>query len=238
MGECSWWFHTIWSSEVQLFLSSVVLFKVVGYGALPGLVPLHNRNCEFKWLAEAQLKKVEKKNPLPNSEKSLEIQGGIFTWYPELAIPTLREVNLEIGLGEKIAICGPVGAGKSSFLYAILGEIPKLSGTVRVYETVAYVSQTSWMQSGTTGNYVELLEAGTTFEQLVNAKENLKRDTWFGRRRVMDRTPLNQAEKAAKGLPGAQLTQEEEKEIGDVGWTPFWDYILVSKGSFRVRLIQ
>ena len=45
-------------------------------------------------------------------------------------IPTLKEVNLEIRWGQKVAICGPVGAGKSSLLYAVLGEIPKISGTV------------------------------------------------------------------------------------------------------------
>ena len=45
-------------------------------------------------------------------------------------IPTLRDVNLEIRCGQKVAVCGPVGAGKSSLLYAVLGEIPKISGTV------------------------------------------------------------------------------------------------------------
>ena len=32
-------------------------------------------------------------------------------------IPTLRDVNLEIRCGQKVAVCGPVGAGKSSLLY-------------------------------------------------------------------------------------------------------------------------
>ena len=45
-------------------------------------------------------------------------------------IPTLRDVNLEIRCGQKVAVCGPVGAGKSSLLYVVLGEIPKISGTV------------------------------------------------------------------------------------------------------------
>lgn len=66
-----------------------------------------------------------------NIEKSIEIQDGIFSWDPESTInPTLLEINLEVGLGQKIAVCGSVGAGKSSLLYAILGEIPKISGTV------------------------------------------------------------------------------------------------------------
>ena len=45
-------------------------------------------------------------------------------------IPTLRDVNLEIRCGQKVAVCGPVGVGKSSLLYAVLGEKPKISRTV------------------------------------------------------------------------------------------------------------
>ncbi|CAL5341801.1 unnamed protein product [Camellia sinensis] len=42
---------------------------------------------------------------------------------------------------------------------------------------------------------------------------------------------------SVKGLPGIQLTEEEEKEIGNVGWKPFLDYILVSKGSLMLSSV-
>ncbi|RHN39948.1 putative xenobiotic-transporting ATPase [Medicago truncatula] len=83
------------------------------------------------------------------SVNSMEIQDGDFICDHKSVSPTLRDVNIEIRWGQKIAVCGPVGAGKSSLLYAILGEIPKISGTVKVGETLAYVSQSSWIQSGT-----------------------------------------------------------------------------------------
>eukprot|EP00256_Glycine_max_P058112 XP_014626150.1 uncharacterized protein LOC106797005 [Glycine max] len=35
---------------------------------------------------------------------------------------------------------------------------------------------------------------------------------------------------STKGQLGAQLSQEEEKEIGDVGWKAFWDYSSFSRG--------
>ncbi|CAL5438817.1 unnamed protein product [Camellia sinensis] len=41
---------------------------------------------------------------------------------------------------------------------------------------------------------------------------------------------------SVKGLPGIQLT-EEEKEIGNVGWKQFLDYILVSKGSLMLSSV-
>lgn len=267
MGEFPWWFHSTWNFVLQLFLAIGVLFGVVGYGALPGLVPLlicgilnvpfakvlqkcqskfmiaqdlrlrstseilNNmkviklqsweekfknaieslRDEEFKWLADAQFKKAYgtllfwmsptivssavflgcaifnsaplnastiftvlatlrsmaepvrtipeglsvliqvkvssdrlnafllddelksdemRRIPLLKSDESVNILAGNFCWDPEPMIPTLRDVNLEISSGQKVAVCGPVGAGKSSLLYAILGEIPKISGTV------------------------------------------------------------------------------------------------------------
>ncbi|KAL9659439.1 hypothetical protein QQ045_024245 [Rhodiola kirilowii] len=87
--------------------------------------------------------------PDHKTDTSLIIESGNFTWDQDSSISTLKDINLDIRRGEKIAICGPVGAGKSSLLCALLGEIQKTSGTVNVYGTLAYVSQTAWIQSGT-----------------------------------------------------------------------------------------
>ncbi|KAJ9190310.1 hypothetical protein P3X46_001526 [Hevea brasiliensis] len=516
MGEFPWWFHLTWNFVLQLFLSIVILFGVVGLGALTGLVPLlicgllnvpfarflqkcqyefmiaqderlratseilnsmkiiklqswedkfksfieSHRDNEFKWLSKAQFRKAystllywlspttissviflgcalfrsaplnastiftvlatlrgmaepvrnlpealsfmiqvrvsldrintfllddELKNeslrtiPSHNSDKSVRIQGGKFSWDPELMMSTLREVNLDVKWGQKIAICGPVGAGKSSLLYAILGEIPKISGTVDVFGSIAYVSQTSWIQSGTirdnilygksmdegkyekaikacaldkdinsfnhgdlteigqrglnlsggqkqriqlaravyndadiyllddpfsavdahtaailfndcvmttlenktvilvthqveflsavdrimvmeggqitqSGSYEQLLKAGTAFEQLVNAhKDSItvlesSNDQSQGQALKVDMvrpdksntsytTKQNsEGEISAKAVPGVQLTEEEEKQTGDVGWKPFLDYLIVSQGTLFVCL--
>ncbi|XWS18872.1 hypothetical protein CRYUN_Cryun32bG0082200 [Craigia yunnanensis] len=516
MGEFPWWFHSTWSLVLQLFMSIAVLLSVVGFGAIPGLVPLlicgllnmpfakiiqkcqsefmiaqderlrttseilnsmkiiklqsweekfksfieSQRGNEFKWLAKQQLLRPygtvlywisptivssvvflgcalfgsaplnagtiftvlatlrsmaepvrmlpealsiliqvkvssdrinnfllddelkndeEMKISLQNSDRSVKVQAGNFSWDPEITSPTLRNVDLEIKRGQKIAVCGPVGAGKSSILYAMLGEIPKLSGTVHVFGSIAYVSQTSWIQSGTirdnilygkpmdadkyekaikacaldkdinsfdhgdlteigqrglnmsggqkqriqlaravyndadiyllddpfsavdahtaavlfndcvmtalkkktvilvthqveflsevdkilvmeggkitqSGSYEELLMAGTAFEQLVNAHRDAI--TVLGSLNSESRgesqglavvgpeisngsypTKQNsEGEISVKGLPGGQLTQDEEKEIGDVGWKPFLDYVSVSKGSLHFSL--
>ena len=49
---------------------------------------------------------------------------------------------------QKIAICGPIGARKSSLLYVVLGEIPKILGAANVLGSIAYISQPSWIQHG------------------------------------------------------------------------------------------
>ncbi|KAI3944553.1 hypothetical protein MKW92_034952, partial [Papaver armeniacum] len=276
MGEFPFWFHSSWTYAVQLFLAIGVLFGIVGFGALPGLVPLficailnvpfakmlqiyqtqfmvaqderlratsevlNNmkiiklqswednfknlieslRDREFKWLSKTQIQKsygtalywmsptlissvvflgcifmnsaslnattiftvlatlrtmsepvkmipgalsaiiqvkvslvrlnifllddeltdknIVKKNQQQNCGLDIVIKSGIFSWELDLAVPTLRYVDLVVKRAQKIAVCGPVGAGKSSFLCAILGEIPKISGSVDVLGSIAY----------------------------------------------------------------------------------------------------
>ncbi|XP_058227734.1 ABC transporter C family member 8-like isoform X2 [Rhododendron vialii] len=516
MGEFPVWFHLGWTFSLQLFLAVIVLFGVVGLGALPGLVPLlicgflnvpfakllqkcqfqfmiaqdqrlrsmseilnsmkiiklqswedkfkklidSYRENEFKWLAETQYSKSygtalywmsptlvssvvffgcavfgsapldaatiftvlatlrsmsepvrmipetlsamiqvkvsfdridsflladefkkEKLTtvPLQYSAMCIKIQSGKFHWNPKSAIPTLRDIDLEVRWGQKIAVCGPVGAGKSSVLYAILGEIPRSSGNVTVVGSIAYVSQASWIQSGTirdnilygkpmektkyekaikacaldkdiqnfdhgdlteigqrglnmsggqkqriqlaravysdadiyllddpfsavdahtaatlfndcvmaalqkktvilvthqveflsqvheilviqggevtqSGSYEELLTTGTAFEQLVNAhrnaamamdpeiNENTKNSSKENNGRVEETKGLyltkeiSEEDISVRGLPGVQLTEEEEKEIGNVGWKPIFDYIIISKGLLFLSL--
>ncbi|KAI7989713.1 ABC transporter C family member 10 [Camellia lanceoleosa] len=63
--------------------------------------------------------------------------------------PTLTNINLVVQFGEKIAVCGEVGSGKSTLIATILGEVPTINGIVQVHGRIAYVSQTAWIQTGT-----------------------------------------------------------------------------------------
>lgn len=79
---------------------------------------------------------------------AIEIQQGEFSWDPASSSLTLRDIELHVDRGMRVAICGTVGSGKSSLVASILGEIPKISGTVRVSGAKAYVAQSPWIQSG------------------------------------------------------------------------------------------
>ncbi|KAJ6348226.1 hypothetical protein OIU76_004656 [Salix suchowensis] len=326
-----------------------------------------HRGKEFKWLKEMQFKKAYGTLLYwmsPTIISSVVFLGCALFGSAPLNASTIFTVLATLrGMGEpvrmipealsvmiqvkKIAVCGPVGAGKSSLLYAILGEIPKLSEIVSVMGSIAYVSQTSWIQSGTdinsfrygdlteigqrglnmsggqkqriqlaravyndadiyllddpfsavdahtasilfndcvmtalekktvilvthqleflaavdrilvmesgkitqSGSYEELLIAGTAFEQLINAHkdsitlsgplnnenqgESLKVDMVQSDESKLPRPGKDniEGEISVKSVPGVQLTEEEEKENGDVGWKPFLDYLSVSKGT-------
>lgn len=103
------------------------------------------------------------------------------------------------------------------------------------------------------GSYEELLTSGTAFEQLVNAHKNAVTALEFssdeqGKTQKSDQNvpgkshesllikENSEGEISMKGLPGVQLTEEEETEIGDVGWKPFLDYLLVSNGMLLMAL--
>lgn len=80
---------------------------------------------------------------------AVEVKDGAFSWDDEGGEKVVKNLNFEIKKGELAAIVGTVGSGKSSLLSAILGEMHKMSGKVKVCGTTAYVAQTSWIQNGT-----------------------------------------------------------------------------------------
>ncbi|KAL0389213.1 UNVERIFIED_CONTAM: ABC transporter C family member 3 [Sesamum calycinum] len=84
-----------------------------------------------------------------SSSAAIEITDGNFSWDVSSPQPTLEDINLRVLHGMRIAICGTVGSGKSTLLSCILGEVPKISGTVRLCGRKAYVAQSPWIQNGT-----------------------------------------------------------------------------------------
>ncbi|XP_049850349.1 multidrug resistance-associated protein 1-like [Schistocerca gregaria] len=81
-------------------------------------------------------------------EARVLISEGRFYW-TDRDRPNLVDLNFRAYPGQLVAIVGKVGAGKSSLLSAILGEMPKIEGKVVVKGSVAYCSQQAWIQNGT-----------------------------------------------------------------------------------------
>lgn len=56
-------------------------------------------------------------------------------------IATLDNFTIDFPRGKLIGVIGPVGAGKSSLLQAILGELPLDSGSIHINGSISYASQ-------------------------------------------------------------------------------------------------
>ncbi|XP_019397334.1 PREDICTED: multidrug resistance-associated protein 6 isoform X2 [Crocodylus porosus] len=85
-------------------------------------------------------------NLLDSFKKCIIIRNGTFRWSKE-HFPCLKRINLSVLEGNLLAVVGQVGAGKSSLLATLLGELQKLEGHVSVKGTVAYVPQQAWIQN-------------------------------------------------------------------------------------------
>uniref|UniRef100_A0A8B9IBK5 ABC-type glutathione-S-conjugate transporter n=1 Tax=Anser brachyrhynchus TaxID=132585 RepID=A0A8B9IBK5_9AVES len=59
----------------------------------------------------------------------------------------LCRIDLTVPQGSLLAIVGQVGAGKSSLLSALLGELEQMDGCVTMKGTAAYVPQQAWIQN-------------------------------------------------------------------------------------------
>uniref|UniRef100_A0A1A9X2R7 Multidrug resistance-associated protein lethal(2)03659 n=1 Tax=Glossina brevipalpis TaxID=37001 RepID=A0A1A9X2R7_9MUSC len=86
--------------------------------------------------------------------KAVVLQQVIAKWDTSKVKFTLDKIQLSIPKGKLCAIVGPVGAGKSSIMHLILGELPMIDGEVFINGTISYASQEPWLFSGTVRNNI------------------------------------------------------------------------------------
>lgn len=80
-------------------------------------------------------------------DEAVRVVDGRFAWSSKDEDTALDNISFSARKGELSCIVGRVGAGKSSFLQALLGDLHKVRGEVIVRGRVAYVSQTAWVMS-------------------------------------------------------------------------------------------
>ncbi|PSS09355.1 ABC transporter C family member 10 like [Actinidia chinensis var. chinensis] len=107
------------------------------------------RIVKFLEAPELQNRHIKQKCETKELEHSIFINSTSISWDASPLKPTLTNINLVVKPGEKIAVCGEVGSGKSTLIDSILGELPNVNGIVQVNGKIAYVSQTAWIRTGT-----------------------------------------------------------------------------------------
>ncbi|KAM6197294.1 ATP-binding cassette sub-family C member 6 [Sarcoramphus papa] len=130
-------------------------------------------------------------------QASITIRNGTFCWSKETS-PCLRRIDLTVPRGSLLAVVGQVGAGKSSLLSALLGELEKTDGCVTMKDTAAYVPQQAWIQNAS-------VEDNILFGKEMN-------ETWFNR--VIDACAL---QPDLESFPAGQKSEIGEKGINISG---------------------
>jgi ABC-type multidrug transport system fused ATPase/permease subunit len=122
---------------------------------------------------------VESK-PLPVVETGVQLQDVCFS-YPD-GRQVLDNVNLDLPLGELVAIVGPTGAGKTTLAYLLPGYIRPTSGKLsfdnldlaevsvnEIRKQVTYVFQEHMLLSESIRDNLLLANAEATTEQMLEA---------------------------------------------------------------------
>ncbi|XP_010022988.1 PREDICTED: multidrug resistance-associated protein 6 [Nestor notabilis] len=130
-------------------------------------------------------------------EFSITIRNGTFCWSKEIS-PCLRRIDLTMRQGSLLAVVGQVGAGKSSLLSALLGELETVDGCVSMKDTVAYVPQQAWIQNAS-------VEDNILFGKEMD-------ETWFNT--VIDACAL---QPDLESFPAGQKSEIGEKGINISG---------------------
>mmetsp|Transcript_54929 Transcript_54929/g.101662 ORF Transcript_54929/g.101662 Transcript_54929/m.101662 type:complete len:1252 (-) Transcript_54929:169-3924(-) len=125
---------------------------------------------------------------------ALEMEAVTLAWPTMLEAPALQSIELRVALGQKVAIVGETGAGKSSLLSSLLGDLVLQDGTVRMHPSVGYVPQRAFTVSGTLKHNVvigrdwdeEAFQMATTAACLTQDFQNLPQgvNTEIGERGV------------------------------------------------------
>lgn len=91
----------------------------------------------------SKLTEIDAANGVKNG-KNLEEANKLFSDVDKPEEP-LREISLTVQRGTLLGICGSVGAGKSSLLSAITGDMIRVQGEMFVQGGLALVSQQAWI---------------------------------------------------------------------------------------------
>ncbi|XP_053409506.1 cystic fibrosis transmembrane conductance regulator isoform X2 [Nycticebus coucang] len=87
-----------------------------------------------------------------NNDKRKISSGDNSLFFSNLALlgtPVLKDINFKIERGQLLAVAGSTGAGKTSLLMMIMGELEPSEGKIKHSGRISFCSQFSWIMPGT-----------------------------------------------------------------------------------------
>jgi len=141
----------------EIVFPALTLFNLLGFplAILPMVITsiieatvAVGRLTSFFTAEELQPDAVQTREPASSmGDETVRVRDATFTWDRNESRNCLEDINFTVRKGELSCVVGRVGAGKSSFLQAILGDVWKIHGEVVVHGTIAYVAQSPWVMN-------------------------------------------------------------------------------------------
>ncbi|KAF9973091.1 Multidrug resistance-associated protein 1 [Actinomortierella ambigua] len=99
------------------------------------------------YLTQPEVKPLPEHSASEGGDLAIDMEDGEFTWEEHDNDPALTGINFKAKKGQVIAIIGDVGAGKSSFIAALLGQMRYTgsSPNLKMYGNSSYVPQEAWL---------------------------------------------------------------------------------------------
>ena len=127
---------------LETIIPKLGLFAVVTFRLMPSVSRLLNVMQSLKYclpvidilgkdLSLFTPENIEKEVKISSFQNALELQHITYT-YPEVALPSLKDISLSIKHGESVGFIGTSGAGKSTLVDILLGLLPPDQGVVMV----------------------------------------------------------------------------------------------------------
>lgn len=193
-----WGAYRLWTGAITY--GTMTLFLQLsgglsnGFSSLTGLIPAAveiltcaGRIMDLNKLVDennnAVIMKSSNENNIQNNKISVELLNLEFTYMKSEKV--LRNVCLNVGPGELIAIIGPSGEGKTTLFKILLGLLKPSSGYAKLLDIngfqeditastrkfFSYVPQGNSVFSGTIADNLRLVKNDATDEELIKALE-------------------------------------------------------------------
>jgi ATP-binding cassette, subfamily B, bacterial len=186
----SWYGATLVQSNLVTVgeLFSFVLYTGFIGASIAGLGDLYSQLQRSIGASERILEILELQDEKSEATQPIKLKGEIefnnvsFSYPTRTDFPVLKNINLKIAAGDKIALVGPSGSGKSTVINLLLRLYPLESGTIEIdnvnntsYNLSAYrknigiVPQEVILFGGTIKENIAYGKPGATQEEIIEA---------------------------------------------------------------------
>nr|XP_045367074.1 cystic fibrosis transmembrane conductance regulator isoform X3 [Camelus bactrianus] len=141
------WYDSLGAiNKIQDFLQKQE-YKTLEYNLTTTEVVMENVTAFWE---EGFGKLFEKAKQNSNNRKISNGDNSLFfSNFSLLGTPVLKDINFKIERGQLLAVAGSTGAGKTSLLMMIMGELEPSEGKIKHSGRISFCSQFSWIMPGT-----------------------------------------------------------------------------------------
>uniref|UniRef100_A0A8V5FLY3 Cystic fibrosis transmembrane conductance regulator n=1 Tax=Melopsittacus undulatus TaxID=13146 RepID=A0A8V5FLY3_MELUD len=146
-GSVQTWYDSIGAiNKIQDFLLKKE-YKALEYNLTTTGVELDKVTAFWdEGIGELFVKASQENN---NSKAPSTDNNLFFSNFPLHASPVLQDINFKIEKGQLLAVSGSTGAGKTSLLMLIMGELEPSQGKIKHSGRISFSPQVSWIMPGT-----------------------------------------------------------------------------------------